>query len=73
MIDTDTQPYEGVIIEGTAHLTKSRVREITYDIVEKYSTKSEAKSVFESLMRAPRILIYIDPEKALDIMSYREH
>ena len=73
IIDTDTQPYEGVIIEGKAQLTKSKVKEITYEIVKRYVPRKEWKEMLDSLMRAPRILISVKPEKAIDIMSYKEH
>ena len=73
IIDTDVQPYEGVIVEGKASLTKARLKAITYEIVKRYVPKSAVNEEFKELMRAPRILIRIKPEKVLDIMSYKEH
>ncbi len=73
IIDTDTRPYKGVIIEGLAELTKSKLSEITLKIVERYVSKKDVKKQFETLMRASRVLIRIRPKKALDIMSYRRH
>ena len=73
VIDTDTLPYKGVIVEGMAELTKSNLSEITLKIVKRYVSKKEVKSEFESLMRAPRVLIKVKPKKALDIMSYIRH
>jgi PPOX class probable F420-dependent enzyme len=73
IVDTDTQPYQGLIMEGRAKLTKRKVREVTYEIANRYVAKSVVEEQFESLMRAPRILISVEPEKAIDIMSYRDH
>ena len=73
IVDTDTLPYKGVIVEGLAELTKLNLSEITLKIVERYVSKKEVKKQFASLMRAPRVLIRIRPKKALDIMSYRRH
>jgi nitroimidazol reductase NimA-like FMN-containing flavoprotein (pyridoxamine 5'-phosphate oxidase superfamily) len=73
IIDTDTRPYKGVIVEGLAELTRSKLSEITLKIVERYVSKKDVKKQFESLMRASRVLIRIRPKKALDIMSYRRH
>lgn len=73
IIDTDIQPYEGIIVEGKTSLTKARLEQITYEIVKRYVPKSALKQEFKELMRAPRILIRIKPVKAIDIMSYKEH
>jgi len=72
VVDTDEDPHEGVIVEGTARLTKEKVREMTLAIVKKYVPAKYAKAQFEDLMRYPRILIKIKPAKALDIMSYKK-
>jgi len=66
-------PYEGVIVEGEAILTKEGLEKITMAILEKYVDKKEVKAEYDSLMRAPRILIKIKPSTAIDIMSYKEH
>ena len=73
MVDSDKMPYEGVIIEGEAVLTKKNIRGITLAIVRKYVDKKSVQEQFDSLMRSPRILIKIKPIKSIDIMSYREH
>jgi len=73
IVDTDVMPYEGVIVEGEATLVKKDLEKITRAIVEKYVDQKHVKEEFDSLMRAPRILIKIKPSKALDIMSYTEH
>lgn len=73
IIDTDISPYHGVIVEGKASLTRTRVKEITYAIVKRYVPKKELETEFEALMRAQRVLIRIKPQKAIDIMSYKEH
>lgn len=71
VIDTDQLPYEGVIVEGTAKLTKKNVREITLAIVKKYVPVKDVRAQFDELMHYPRILIKIKPRKAIDIMSYK--
>jgi PPOX class probable F420-dependent enzyme len=73
IVDNDTLPYEGVIVEGEATLTKEELEKITMAIVEKYVDKKDAKAQYDSLMHAPRILIKIKPSAAIDIMSYKEH
>ncbi|HXQ91882.1 MAG TPA: pyridoxamine 5'-phosphate oxidase family protein [Nitrososphaerales archaeon] len=73
VVDSDTMPYEGVIVEGEAVLTKKNVKGITLAIVRKYIEKKRVQEQYDSLMRAPRILIKIKPAKSIDIMSYREH
>lgn len=73
IIDTDIQPYEGIIVEGKASLTKVRVKDITFKIAKRYMPRSDLKQEFKELMRSPRILIRVKPEKAIDIMSYKEH
>jgi PPOX class probable F420-dependent enzyme len=73
IVDTDVMPYEGVIVEGEATLVKKDLEKITRAIVEKYVDQKYVKEEYDSLMRAPRILIKIKPDKALDIMSYVEH
>jgi nitroimidazol reductase NimA-like FMN-containing flavoprotein (pyridoxamine 5'-phosphate oxidase superfamily) len=73
IIDSDTSPYEGVIVEGIAVLTKKNLKEITLEIVKKYVGKTSIRKQYDSLMRAPRILIKIKPIKSIDIMSYPEH
>ncbi len=73
IVDTDVMPYEGVIVEGEATLEKKDLDKITRAIVEKYVDQKYVKEEYDSLMRAPRILIKIRPSKALDIMSYEEH
>ena len=71
IVDTDIAPYEGVIVEGEATLTKKKVREITLAITKKYVAPEEVKKEFDDLMRYPRVLIRIKPVKAFDIMSYK--
>jgi PPOX class probable F420-dependent enzyme len=71
IVDTDVIPYKGIIVEGTAKLTKANVKEITLEIVEKYVPAKFVKSEFEDLMRYPRVLIKIKPLKSLDIMSFK--
>jgi nitroimidazol reductase NimA-like FMN-containing flavoprotein (pyridoxamine 5'-phosphate oxidase superfamily) len=70
IIDTDVMPYKGVIVEGTATLTRRKVKEITLAIAEKYVAKKNVREEFEDLMKYPRVLICIRPLKAIDIMSY---
>jgi hypothetical protein len=71
IVDTDTPPYEGVIVEGLAELIHEGVRDVTRRIVEKYVSKNQWSTTFDELMRYPRVLIRIRPFKVLDIMSYR--
>lgn len=71
IVDTDLPPYRGVIVEGRAKLTWEKVRDVTRRIAEKYS--SDPAATLDELMRAPRVLMKITPEKVMDIMSYREH
>jgi PPOX class probable F420-dependent enzyme len=71
VVDTDFPPYRGVIVEGTATLTTQGVQDITRKIAARYSR--DPALTFDELMRAPRILMKITPEKVMDIMSYREH
>jgi PPOX class probable F420-dependent enzyme len=71
IVDKDTLPYRGIIAEGKATLSKTKLKEITFAIVKRYVPKKDARNQFAELMRYPRILIQIKPEKALDIMSYR--
>jgi nitroimidazol reductase NimA-like FMN-containing flavoprotein (pyridoxamine 5'-phosphate oxidase superfamily) len=73
VVDSDTMPYKGVIAEGEAVLTKKNVKGITLAIVRKYIEKKSVQEQYDSLMRAPRILIKVKPTKSIDIMSYREH
>ena len=73
IIDTDIQPYEGIIVEGKALLTKARLEDITYEVVKRYVPRGVLKQELSELMRAPRILIRIKPTKAIDIMSYKGH
>ncbi len=73
IIDTDVMPYEGIIVEGRAKLTKTDLERITLAIVRKYIDRKNVEKQFRSLMRSPRILIRVEPLKALDIMSYQEH
>jgi general stress protein 26 len=73
MIDTDMPPYKGVIVEGSAKLTKEDVEKITLAIVKRYVPQNRVERQFESLMRYPRILINVKPKKSIDIMSYKEH
>ena len=73
VVDSDTPPYEGVIVEGNAVLTKRNIKEMTLGIVKKYVEKKSIQKQYDSLMRAPRILIKIMPIKSIDIMSYPEH
>lgn len=73
VIDSDNLPYEGVIVEGEAVLTKQNIKGITLQIVRKYVDKESVKDQYDSLMRFPRILIKVKPIKSIDIMSYREH
>jgi len=71
IIDTDIIPYEGVIVEGIAELTKERVEDITLEITRKYVPQEFVESEFKDLMRYPRVLIKIRPLKSIDIMSYK--
>ncbi len=71
IVDTDIVPYKGVIVEGTAEITKANVREITLAIVKKYVLAKFVKKEYEDLMRYPRVLIKIKPLKSLDIMSFK--
>jgi PPOX class probable F420-dependent enzyme len=71
IVDTDVIPYKGVIVEGTATLTKKDIKEITLAIVKKYVPSKFVKSEFEDLMRYPRVLIKIKPKKSIDIMSFK--
>ena len=71
IVDTDVIPYKGVIVEGTATLTKMDIKEITMAIVKKYVPAKFVKSQYEDLMRYPRVLIKIKPKKSIDIMSYK--
>jgi PPOX class probable F420-dependent enzyme len=73
IIDTDTMPYKGIIVEGVAKLTKVNLEEIVLEIVKRYVPKRRVRMQFEELMKYPRILICIEPLKALDIMSYKKH
>jgi nitroimidazol reductase NimA-like FMN-containing flavoprotein (pyridoxamine 5'-phosphate oxidase superfamily) len=73
VIDSDTMPYEGIIAEGEAVLTKKNVNGLTLAIVRKYIEKKRVQEQYDSLMRAPRILIKVKPTKSIDIMSYRKH
>ncbi len=73
IVDTDTIPYEGVIVEGTATLTKRDVRRKTLEIVKRYVRgEKNIKTQYADLMKYPRILISIKPKKLLDIMSYKK-
>lgn len=71
IVDTDVSPYKGVIVEGTAELTKNDVEEITRAIVKKYVPAKYVKKQYEDLMKYPRILVKIKPAKSLDIMSFK--
>ena len=71
VVDSDTRPYEGVIVEGEVFLTKKNVSGITLAIVRKYVEKKRVQNQYDSLMRYPRILIKIKPIKSIDIMSYQ--
>ena len=71
IVDTDILPYKGVIVEGRAELTTKNLKEITLEIVKKYVPPKYVKGQLEDLMRYPRILIKVKPEKSLDIMSYK--
>ncbi len=71
IVDTDVIPYQGVIVEGSASLTRKDVKEITLEIVKKYVPKRLVRQQFDDLMKYPRVLIRINPEKALEIMSYK--
>jgi nitroimidazol reductase NimA-like FMN-containing flavoprotein (pyridoxamine 5'-phosphate oxidase superfamily) len=71
IVDTDVIPYEGVIVEGTATLSKEDVGPITLAIVKKYVPLKYVKSQYEDLMRYPRILVKIKPKKSIDIMSFK--
>lgn len=73
IVDTDTMPYEGVIVEGVATLERLNVEAVTKQIVKKYVPKEDVEVELKSLMRAPRILIKIKPARSIDIMSYKEH
>src|SRR5579863_3482174 len=44
IVDTDVIPYEGVIVEGTATLSKKDVGPITLAIVKKYVSPKYVKS-----------------------------
>jgi PPOX class probable F420-dependent enzyme len=71
IVDTDVIPYKGVIVEGTAELTKRKLKEITLAITKKYVPAKYVKSEFNDLMRYPRVLIKIKPAKTIDIMSFK--
>lgn len=71
VVDNDVIPYKGVIVEGTATLTKKDINEITMAIVKKYVPAKFVKSQYGDLMRYPRLLIKIKPRKSIDIMSYK--
>jgi len=71
IVDTDTPPYEGVIVEGSTELIYEGVRDVTRRIVEKYVPENQRSTTLDELMRYPRVLIKIRPLKVLDIMSYR--
>ena len=73
IVDTDVIPYQGVIVEGTATLTKKQVKEITLEIVKRYLPERSAKKQFDDLMKYPRVLIRVRPDKVLGIMSYKIH
>ncbi|MHB1908519.1 MAG: pyridoxamine 5'-phosphate oxidase family protein [Nitrososphaerales archaeon] len=72
IVDTDVFPYEGIIVEGVATLTKRNVSRMTLEIVKRYITRRYVKSQFQSLMKSKRILMRIRPLKAIDIMSYED-
>ena len=72
IIDNDLAPYNGIIVEGTATLTKENVGTITREIVKRYVPRKHVKKQFEDLMKYPRILIRVKPLKTMDIMSYRK-
>lgn len=71
IVDTDVIPYQGVIVEGTATLTRSHIKEITLEIVKRYLPERSVKRQFDELMKYPRVLIRIRPDKAIGIMSYK--
>lgn len=71
IVDTDVIPYQGVIVEGTATLTRKDVKGITLKIVKRYVPKRLVKRQFDDLMKYQRVLIRIHPDKALEIMSYK--
>ena len=71
IVDTDVVPYQGVIVEGTASLTRKDVKRITLKIVKRYVPKRLAKRQFDDLMKYQRVLIRIHPDKALELMSYK--
>ena len=72
IVDTDVSPYQGIIAEGKATLTKRNVKEITLEIVKRYVSREQVKAQFQSLMKSKRILIRIRPLKVIDIMSYKD-
>ncbi len=54
IVDTDTIPYEGVIVEGTATLTKRDVRRKTLEIVKRYVRgEKNIKTQYADLMKYP--------------------
>ncbi len=71
IIDTDVKPYNGVIVEGKAELTKKNVKDVTLSIAKRYVSKKYVKAQFEDLMRHPRVLVKVKPKKSIDIMSYK--
>jgi nitroimidazol reductase NimA-like FMN-containing flavoprotein (pyridoxamine 5'-phosphate oxidase superfamily) len=71
VIDTESTPYKGVIVDGIAELTRNGVKEITLAIVKRYVKPKSVKTQYEDMMRYPRILIKIKPVGAIDIMSYK--
>jgi PPOX class probable F420-dependent enzyme len=73
IVDTDEPPYKGVIVEGKAELVTENVFEVTKRITQKYVDPASLDSTLKELMRAPRILIKVEPRKAMDIMSYPQH
>jgi PPOX class probable F420-dependent enzyme len=73
IVDTDEPPYKGIIVEGKSELTIENVLEVTRKIVKKYVDPADFDATMEELMRAPRILIKVEPRKVMDIMSYPRH
>ncbi|MEM3671066.1 MAG: pyridoxamine 5'-phosphate oxidase family protein [Thermoprotei archaeon] len=73
IVDTDTMPYKGVIVWGTARLLKEGVLEATEEITARYVPSEHVKEQVAELMRADRVLIEVTPLKVMDIMSYREN
>jgi PPOX class probable F420-dependent enzyme len=71
IVDTDTPPYYGVIVEGEATIEEDRVLEVTSRIVDKYVAKPDRMATLNDLMRYPRVIIRVKPLKVMDIMSYR--